>query len=736
MLATLMTLGPAVAEAQDRACSRGLAVRLAQPVDNNTLKVARIAGSDVNEADEWDMAYDAYWCNQTSSTYRVFAAKIEHLDPSGGVIRTRFPDRRGTLTFDPGTNEDEFLMLREVGEAGQFPFPLPASVRITIELTETVAGTGPSSVTVVKSHPLAEHQNPKGGYFPPFRQADIATPNAYWHQGRHADSNFQRWAYDLGIERWDGDSWTQLKQGGVSTNSSDYLSWEQPVYAMSDGEVIGCNRGADDNMVPGTAKGNVPGGNLIWIRTGDETTLYAHLRKNSIPTRICPFSDDKEHKLGNPTLNARGDSAHMVKAGQFLGRSGNSGSSTGGPHLHIHAFRGLPAIWGGSEAGEDADSRPLKFFNASVQARSTSAINPALWGNLDPAAQLPYDSRIQGDPCGQLSNPVDGDEEIRLEIPSSCFPDVYNTLTYRGLRLVHIDVTETASSRSWTTIWRPAKEAAGTEFYYGLDEASAASLISGSGKRVLELESYRVGSTLRFALILVSDPQAPERFVGIGETASEFGQTFASQTAAGRYPAMMSVTEVADIAYITTVFEKAKVGGMVVNAGLPLSGYSQAFNDNAQAGRSLSWVESHVEDDQARLAAVWYEKLTGPYVASGARNLAQIEGDIATQRANGLYTRSLTGHQLGGFTYLALWRKAPTVALQRPTVRGRVASASFSLSDPFATAQCRLDSGSWTPCRSGASYGRLSTGNHKLSVQAISREQIDGPISSASFTVR
>lgn len=587
---------------------------------------------------------------------------------------------------------------------------------------------------------MAEHKNPKGGYFPPFRQSDLPA-GQYWSQGRHADGNFQRWAYDLGVERWTGSGWTALEQGGDSDASADYLIYGEPVYAMSDGEIIGCNRGAPDNADWHDIVGNVPGGNILWVRTGNETTLYAHLRKNSIPFGLCPFSNDQEHPLANPNQDLASDNQYEIEAGEFLGEVGTSGSSRDKPHLHIHSFRGLPKIWGSgaTEAGEGADGRPLKFFNARVHPKDAEDVSEADWNLLDPAAQLPYNTRVQGNPCRQLENPPDDDEEVRLEIPSRCFGDVYNTMTYKGMRIVHIDVTETTGARSWTTVWRSAKEA-GTSFYYGIDGAAANKLILGSTDRVLELESYRIGNALRFALIMVDDPQAPQQFSAPGETAAGFGKTFAEETAAGLFPVAISVTEVLDVAYISTVYEKAEVGSLVVNAGIPVADYGNQFNANAAAGRSLAWVESHVEDGQVRLAAIWYENLTGPYAASGVRSLAQIEGEIATHVANGGYTRSLTGYQLGGnFSYLGLWRWPPTEAITqgpRGTVPKTKATFGFKRSDPFSTSECRLDGAkNWKPCQSPKTYSGLLKGSHTFRVRAISREQIPGAVTKRSWKV-
>jgi hypothetical protein len=61
------------------------------------------------------------------------------------------------------------------------------------------------------------------------------------------------------------------------------------------------------------------GGNALFVLHGNCRVLYAHFREGSV----------------NPAAAFPGA---VVKAGQFLGRIGNSGSSAG-PHLHIHAER-------------------------------------------------------------------------------------------------------------------------------------------------------------------------------------------------------------------------------------------------------------------------------------------------------------------------------------------------------------------------------------------------------------
>ncbi|MGI9021342.1 MAG: hypothetical protein ACR2G3_11610 [Solirubrobacterales bacterium] len=707
-----------------------------QPVDNGVVKVARIAGSTAAEPDEWQMHLDIWPClSFYSSNYKVLSIRLDHLDAQGQIIRTRFPVVQGDTVANPLNYEAGYLRVREPAqedgdaEQGQFPYPLPAKVRIFLVLGEI---GGSDVITIDEAFPVAEFRAPRGGYFAPFRDSDLPE-GQYWGQGYHPTNNQQRWALDLGVDRWTGSEWTDKRAGATAPYSpQDYLVYGEPLYAMADGEAIQCN-----NATPNDTPGKFGGGNHIWVRTGNELWVYAHLQEDSIPEGLCPQDSEALHRLANPTKDLPSDKQYEVEAGQFLGEVGTTGASSH-PHTHIHAQRGLPAAWGSdyTEGKRPADGRPIPFFNARVYP-NTQAWDDANANPLDPAAVLPYHTHIQGDPCRQLENPPDDEEEVRLEVPSRCFPDVYNTMSYKGMRLVHIDVTETADARSWTTVWRRAEEAPGTEFYYGITEEQARTLIFGSPKRVLELESYRVGSAVRFALILVNDPFGPEQFTEVAQTAAEWGVTYSDLTSGGSFPAMISVTEANDIAYITTVYERAKVGTYSVHAGLTQANFQQAFDDNAAAGRSLAWVESHVEDGAVRFAATWYEKLTGPYAASGVRNLAGIESDIVTHVGNGGYTRALTGWQIAGnFSYRGLWWAPPSVVLRKPKLHGKKVTLRFKRSDPFSRTECHLDDNDWKPCVTGKTYGGLSEGNHRVYVRAVSREQIPGDASKRKFEVR
>ncbi|MDQ4026016.1 MAG: hypothetical protein M3217_11115 [Actinomycetota bacterium] len=708
------------------------AVRIGQPVDDGVLKVARVAGDEAGKPDRWEIEYDAWFCNPTSLTYTVTSVKVEHLS-GGTVIRTLTPQPRGDTQIKPGDPEPGYVQVRD---QGQFDFPLPSHARITFTLQ---ADTNTTEV-VSETYALAEHVNPGplGGYFPPFRQSDLPA-GSYWSQGRHAESNFQRFAYDLGVSRWTGKAWTSRKEGFAldSKKKEAFGSFGVKLYAVADGEIIGCNRGADDRDA-GEAKGNVPGGNLIWLRTGDETILYAHLQKNTIPFALCPFSDDKEHKLADPNGTGPDDAKYTVRAGQYLGRAGSSGSSLSGPHLHIHSFRGLPRIWGGSETGIDADSRPMRFVNVRAQARlDNSDADASKWRDHDRAATFAYNTIIQGDPCAHAG--PRGLETVRLQVRASCFGELFNTMVYRDRRPVHIDVTEGPGAKtSWSSVWR---RTGGVPWllYMGLSRAGVDAKVAewdDKGFRILEAESYREGGAIRYSLILVKQP-GPPQFLAGPQTQAAFQSTFNAQKAAGFRPVSLSVTRLAASSRYSGLFERAAVGSFSARTELPLAGYKATFDAQNEAGRRMAFVEGHAP---ANIAGIWYSALQGGYVASGALTRGQLRKAIADNRKAGRFTRALSGWYSGGkFRYLGLWWSRPDTSITAGpagTTASTVAEFTHASSDPLAQLECSLDGGAYQACGSTQAYSGLAAGPHTLKVRSRSRDGVvDGSPATRSWTV-
>lgn len=122
----------------------------------------------------------------------------------------------------------------------------------------------------------------------------------------HQMKAFAIWAYDIVKINELGKRTTGY--GGVLT---DHVIWNQPVYAVGDGVVRYVAEKFPDNKIGKIGKMNQANKVLI-DHGGGEFSFYLHLKQNSITVEV-------------------GD---KVKAGQMIGRVGNSGAS-GAPHLHF-----------------------------------------------------------------------------------------------------------------------------------------------------------------------------------------------------------------------------------------------------------------------------------------------------------------------------------------------------------------------------------------------------------------
>lgn len=232
-------------------------------------------------------------------------------------------------------------------------------------------------------------------------RADRLSPGTFMSSGGgHGQSNT---SWDTGAARFDGSEWVSWvanakdpgSAGGTTVMNSESTTFDVPLFAPEDGEVIGCWRNAPDR--PGAGLGydfngdgvfdegaKTASGNFLLIRnaTGNHMLYYAHLKQDSIPSELCPLAatEDWPSKVKGPSCDEPVylqrpyaatvlDTPVPISAGDFMGRIGNSGASTG-PHTHLAVY---PLYDDPAGHWCYANSVPMQFSNLWEQIRDDEA---------------------------------------------------------------------------------------------------------------------------------------------------------------------------------------------------------------------------------------------------------------------------------------------------------------------------------------------------------------------------
>lgn len=339
---------------------------------NGALAVERVGAGRVGEPDRWRPT-SHFWLENNGSGIRLVKIRVEYTGAGA-------PQK-----FDAGVDKwikGHQTRVLEVPEPRLHEFPVPETMKITCFFENWGLG-------VSFEVPLAEFANEEAGgaYDFPGRAEDLPE-GQFWFAGDnhgfgclHTDNLSQRFAYDMGVARWSGRKWTDLRapvdpHETVNGTKNDHFNiWGTPVYAVTDGVIQEAFRLKADNTAPGMEDSGGLGGNRLWVRSegNDEFNggyfLYAHLMAGSVPAALVPVE---------------GGGGVAVKKGQFLGRVGNSGASSA-PHLHIHFQRG-------KGESEWAQGLPLRFKNAQYRAYDTyrpGAFGPSDWNPNTTNAAIP-----------------------------------------------------------------------------------------------------------------------------------------------------------------------------------------------------------------------------------------------------------------------------------------------------------------------------------------------------------
>ena len=534
-----------------------------------------------------------------------------------------------------------------------------ALLLITIALT-LLASSGTGSLPGLLTNASAAASYPFPG------RAEDLPQGHYWYVDHKHAAGIQGEGYDISGIRYDekGNRWTRLRPGqgfdefDANTKNEDWLIHGTPVRAIADGEVVRCWRNSPENPRPGVKhemlREQFPkiggGGNSLWVRHADGNyALYAHFKPGSIPASLCPNSKTFVEKDGETELPP--GNRPKVKAGQFVGRVGNSGSSTN-PHLHLHVQNSEPGTGGSSNAVA------LPFHGAWIK-------NGTKTGGADEKANTPWTllkgQEISSPPTAVLPNYSKGAAEVaRHGVPAADYQFTVDHAVASGYGVEWVDGFSANGRLYFNVIFRPntagnwsaVHNLTGAQYQAEFDKRKAA------GFRLKQVDSYPVGSQIRYAAIFVKDG-GPAVAAYHGATAAEHQKKFDELTAGPWKPKNISVVSVGGERFYTALYERVGAGSSSqAKSFLTPAEYQKLSDENKEKGRQLAYLNAYEHQGQPRFSAIWNSSTQGGFKARHGLSGGAYQQEWEDALKGGLLTRAVTGYEDGDTVrYAAVWRK-------------------------------------------------------------------------------
>jgi hypothetical protein len=597
----------------------------------SSIAVERVAAPFEGGAETWLLNLDVLLGNKQTRSLVLQRVVISY---PGSGIETR------TVPYSPRDPEATFAGLSStlfpVPETRLFPFPVAKTVSVSF------AFEGYRDPIVV-TRPLGEWRNRVAGnaYRFPFDREDlppgtyVSDDNTHVVGSGHRGAQGQQFAYDYGVFRWTGSAWTSVIEGSLPERrrrNSDFLIWGLAVRAMADGWVLRCEFSFPDQP-PGV---KVAGGGNSYriVHANGEVALYAHLRAGSIPRRLCPKAgiDFAPNQV-------------KVRAGEIVGRVGNTGQSTN-PHLHIHL---------GTTGKTGEQGRPIHFKGIRVRDAGVDGTGSAPCS----AANKPFAlvTRAATGPW-QLVDPLyrSGDGELAWHgLEDLCFQDVFDAAADSGYGLSWLTGFDIGGKTYLNAV---SRKGAPQIVRFGLTGAAYQSALESAvaaGFRPTHLESYLRGGQARYAFVAEKKPRPAYRaYHGVPMSSHE---DFVKQLAArGMAPVAVSVVSTG-VPRVTALWEARNIGAWQLRSAVPLSQYQAWLAGEAKAGRHLVYLDAWRFKGTPVFSAIVSSRASKVYVARHGLTGAEYQAEYEKWTGKGLRTQAVTAYRVGAAVrYAALWR--------------------------------------------------------------------------------
>jgi hypothetical protein len=536
------------------------------------------------------------------------------------------------LDVDPGAQVPWFYSTQQIQI---IPVPAPPTVKLGLAFK---GFADPATVT----RPLKAHASPtpEASYGFPAAVSELRA-GEYWFgsAATHAPAGDggQLFAYDMTVVGWDGATgkYNRLLPGKDNSANENFRIWGKRIRAAANGTVVAFANDRPTNPKPGVdlSPPDPVEGNHFYLQHGDELMLYAHLQKGTL----------------NSALTKKGA---VVKTGDFLGLSGNSGNSSE-PHLHVHTIQATQP-WQGP-------LRPLPFHGIQVvePAGLQQPPDPAgLWSKVDDQGLPRVGSLIWPAPTKPTWYPPGWAELSRHGIPEASYQTEFDHITSSGYQLVWIDGYDVGGKTFFNAIFRPSTGVAWVA-RHGLDGAGYQAEFdkrTKDGFRLAQVETYLSGGNVRYAAIFTK--AAGPGFVAYhGRNAAEHQKLFDDLGKQGFRPVNIAVVSPGGQMLFAGLYEQRDVGSYWAKSAVTPAQYQVEFDDNKKAGRRLVYLDGFTHQGGPRISAIWHEKPAVSYVARHGLDSAQYQAEFDKNLANGYLTRAVTGYEDSGPRFAAYWSK-------------------------------------------------------------------------------
>ena len=344
--------------------------------------------------------------------------------------------------------------------------------------------------------------------------------NETWGATSNHVADHQVFALDVGVWGWDPgtSSWNDKFDGADQTLKQSYRVYGMPIHALADGTVCWALNDQPEWQAIGHASDPKPispsmgtylgGGDQIFVKSGDEIAVFAHLQPGSIP----------------PELMVPGA---VVTKGQYLGKAGFSGdTSWPAPHIHVKkepaggapilgtfmnscdagffrpmGFSGLQSITKDEATSLAASQKSLTF----TQLKNQSAPDP--YGLLYPStAAFPFCPN-----CGDNRQYIgvmraSSNIDLRVKVGGwTIFKNQWSNLSADRFRLTQLETFAENGSQQFIGVFSRATSDSELTDSSDLQNVTSwdllnakADALKASGRRLFDVETYLDGNQRHF----------------------------------------------------------------------------------------------------------------------------------------------------------------------------------------------------------------------------------------------